>query len=170
MKVFLEEQKFNSPIVIIGLSSAFLVVGISIFNQWKTISNDNFSAKIAALSGIFIVILVIGLFFLMRLKTKIDEIGIHYQFYPFHLNFKTIKWNEISNCYVRKYDPIWEYGGWGLKFTFFKNKNKCVTVKGTIGLQLELNNGTKLLIGTQLEEAIQRTLNTYKNKTKNDEE
>ena len=161
MKVFTEEQKFNSPLIYIGLSMSLIIVGISIFNEWKHITNTKVDSKIAAFSGIFIVILVIGLFTLLKLKTKIDEIGIHYQFYPFHLKFKTIKWNEITKCHVRKYDPIWEYGGWGLKFNFFKNKNKCVTVKGTIGLQLELINGTKLLIGTQLEEPMKRVIETY---------
>ena len=59
MKVFTEEQKFNSPLIYIGLSMSLIIVGISIFNEWKHITNTNVGSKIAAFSGIFIVILVI---------------------------------------------------------------------------------------------------------------
>ena len=77
--------------------------------------------------------------FFMKLKTRIDEYGIHYQFIPFHRSTKTIAWNEINNIYVRDYDPIGEYGGWGLKAGWGKKRGKAINVAGSIGIQLELN-------------------------------
>ena len=100
-----------------------------------------------------------------ELKTKIDEHGIHYQLFPFHSKFKTKKWKEIKNIYVRQYNPIAEYGGWGIRYTLSK-KGIAVNIKGNIGIQLELVNGEKLLIGTQKKDDVELVLHTYENKIK----
>jgi hypothetical protein len=149
MEVYLEEQKFNQPLVIIGLSIAFIVVGISSYNDLEAISQSSLSTKIGSLSGL-IIILFVGLLFLkLKLKTRVDEKGICYQFFPIHVSNKLITWDSISNCYIRKYNAIFEYGGWRIRFNFSKKTGKAYTTKGTIGLQLELKNGKKLLIGTK---------------------
>ena len=162
MKVFIEQQRFNQPLIIIGLSITFIVVGASIFENWNNLTNGSLSSKIAGFSSLIIIILVAAFIFIIKLKTRIDEIGIHYQFYPLNRSYKTIQWNEIKLLEVRTYDAIWEYGGWGMKFTFFKKKNKCYTIKGDKGLQVELKNGQRMLIGTQLKEDLQKTLDQYK--------
>ncbi|AUC23926.1 hypothetical protein BTO15_00635 [Polaribacter sejongensis] len=91
---------------------------------------------------------------------------MHYQFFPLHFKVKTIPWNTISKAYVRKYQPISEFGGWGLRGGFFfnKGKEKAVNVSGDIGIQLILKNGEKLLIGTLLKEEAKRVLETYNSK------
>jgi hypothetical protein len=47
---------------------------------------------------------------------------------------------------VRAYDPLGEYGGWGLKGS---SGNRALNIAGDQGLQLELQNGQRLLLGTQ---------------------
>jgi len=165
MKVFIEEQKFTQPLVIVGLSVAFIVVCFSIFQEWERISSGTIGEKIASLSGLLIVVLVAFLFANLKLKTRIDEKGIYYQYFPFHLSFRFIDWNSISKCYARNYSGISEFGGWGIKFSISKN-SKSFTTKGNIGLQLKLNNGNKILIGTQKKEELQRVLNNYQHKIK----
>ncbi len=164
MKIFIEEQKFNQPFVLIGVSVVFIIVSITTFQNWEVINQESLGSKIGSLSGIIIILLVALLFIFLKLKTRINEMGIHYQFYPFQLKHKTIPWNLISKCTLRKYEAISEYGGWGMKFSFFKKRGKCYTTKGDIGLQLELKNGKKILIGTQLKEELQRTLDNYQHK------
>ena len=164
MKIFIEEQKFNQPFVLIGVSVVFIIVSITTFQNWEVINQESLGSKIGSLSGIIIILLVALLFIFLKLKTRINEMGIHYQFYPFQLKHKTIPWNLISKCALRKYEAISEYGGWGMKFSFFKKRGKCYTTKGDIGLQLELKNGKKILIGTQLKEELQRTLDNYQHK------
>lgn len=164
MRFFNEEQKFTQPLVIVGLSLAFIVVGVSTYSNWSLVSTSSIGEKIGALSGILIILFVAILFLFLKLKTRIDEVGIHYMFYPIHFTYKTIKWNAISKCTIRNYNAISEYGGWGLKFSFFKKKGKSFTTKGNIGLQLELKNGKKILMGTQLKNELQRTIDNYKNK------
>lgn len=161
MKIFKEEQKFNQLFVIVGLTMAIIITSIAAFQGWQEISEKNFIAKLGRISGVIIVLLVGVLFIFLKFKTRVDEIGIHYQFSPFQFSFKTIPWSSISKCYIRKYEAISEYGGWGMKYSFFKKRGKCYTSKGNIGLQLELKNGKKILFGTQLKDALQKTLDTY---------
>jgi len=169
MKVFTEEQKFRQPIVSIGLIVAFIAAIVAIAADWENIDKGNFGEKLGALSGIIIILLVILLFINLKLKTRVDEKGVFYQFAPFHLTLILIPWNEITSSYIRKYNAIFEYGGWGMKFNFFKKKGKSYTTSGNIGLQLELKNGRKILIGTQKENELQRVLNTYKHKLESNE-
>ncbi|TEW77202.1 hypothetical protein E2488_04665 [Gramella jeungdoensis] len=78
-------------------------------------------------------------------------------------------WSNISECYIRNYNPISEFGGWGIKSSFRRDTGKAYTIKGSIGLQLKLKNGKKILIGTQKNEEIKRVIETYKHKyTHND--
>ena len=164
MKVFIEEQKNTQKLIIIGMSIAFVAVVFSIMKDWENILNGSIGEKLEAFIGFFILVLVSFLLISLKLKTRIDEKGIQYQYYPFHFSYKIIKWNEISKCYLRKYDAIAEYGGWGLKLSFGQKRGKSYTTNGNIGLQLKLTNGKKILIGTQKKEEIQRTIDTYKNK------
>ena len=167
MKVFKEEQRFTQTWVIILLVISGLIPVLIIFMSYLKNKEEQ------DLSNIFVTIsitmLVSAVIFLFKLTTRIDQKGIHYQFFPFHLKFRSIKWNEIEKAYVRKYDAITEYGGWGLKGGFFwkKSKGVAINVSGDIGIQLALKNGKKILIGTQLKEQANQVLETYFSKTKN---
>ncbi len=86
--------------------------------------------------------------FSMRLETVVDRSGITYRFFPFHVSAKTITWDNVSKAYIRKYNPIKEYGGWGIRWGAF-GKGDAYNMSGSMGLQLELKNGKKLLFGTQ---------------------
>jgi hypothetical protein len=106
--------------------------------------------------------LIVGLLLLIQLKTTVDEEGVHYQFIPFHFKQKTILWQDIKSAEVRKYAPLKEYGGWGIKG--YSNKNKAYNVKGNLGLQVVLKNGNKILFGTQKDEELKAFLKTKKQK------
>ncbi len=165
MKVFKEEQRFTQLwfLTIMGIS-ILVPIGILINEYNKQDSDLSLSSMLLII--LFLLICIVPIFF-FKLKTRIDEIGIHYQFFPFQLKFKTIKWTEITHAYVRTYDPIGEFGGWGLKGGWSSKKGKAINVSGDIGMQLELTNGKKLLIGTnKKEDAITILKNyTYKLKT-----
>lgn len=74
-----------------------------------------------------------------------------------------------SKAYVRTYDALSEYGGWGLKGGALWNnsKGKAINVSGNIGIQLELKNGKKLLIGTQKKKEAENVLLNYQTKINN---
>ncbi|MBE9601319.1 hypothetical protein [Pedobacter sp. MC2016-24] len=64
----------------------------------------------------------------------------------------------MTKSFVRKYSPLTEYGGWGIRFGLFGQGN-AFNVSGNEGLQLEFNDHTKLLIGTKKPAELTETLN-----------
>lgn len=164
MKIFKEEQRFNQPwLIILILLSVLLSIGIIL----KTyLNNPRSYSNIELILKIGFIILLGALIFLFKLNTRIDEKGIHYQFFPFHWSFIVVKWSEIDSAYVRNYRALYEYGGWGLRSgtLWNKSKGKAINVSGNIGIQLKLKNGKKLLIGTQKQNDAKSVLATYKRK------
>lgn len=109
--------------------------------------------------GVIILAVVILFMFIIRLDTRIDERGIYVKFFPVVPKFKFYPWEEISTAVVRKYSPLMEYGGWGIRFG---RNGKAYNIKGNKGLQLKFKNGSALLIGTQKAEELQKVLNEIK--------
>ena len=89
---------------------------------------------------------VLAISSLSNLVTEVSTEGVSYKMWPFHGKSRVIKWEEIESAEVRKYKPIGEYGGWGVRIG---TKGKAYNVKGNMGLQLVLVSGKRILIGTQ---------------------
>lgn len=100
-------------------------------------------------------LLLLFLFIFLKLETRIGKEGVYVRFFPFQVSYKYFPWEEISRVYVRKYHPLKEYGGWGIRGF---GKNRALNVSGNQGLQLELMDGRKLLIGTCQPEKITKVL------------
>lgn len=112
-------------------------------------ASGSLSAGIFALIfGAFLMGLITFFIFIIKLETQVQREGISVRFFPFHQSFKNYLWQGIQNVYVRRYSPIREYGGWGLRFGL-NNKGDAYNLRGREGLQIEFTNGKKLLIGTQ---------------------
>lgn len=148
MRIFKEEQRFTQMWLIILLIISTIGPIALITNKFI---KSNRMDIVEYLITLLIILSATGLIFIFKLKTRIDRAGIHYQFFPFHFKMKTILWNEIKHAETRTYDALSEYGGWGLKGGSLWNKKKgiAINVKGNIGIQLTLNSGKKILIGTQ---------------------
>ena len=71
MKNFIEEQKFNQPLVIIIHSIAFIGVGITTYNNWPLNSTASFSQKLGAFSGLIFIALIAILFLFMNNEEKV---------------------------------------------------------------------------------------------------
>ncbi|MBU3012209.1 hypothetical protein KO506_12400 [Polaribacter vadi] len=162
MKVFKEEQRFTQLWLIV-LMAVSLIVPVTIIIKEYNQTNSSLSQN-KLIGTIIIIIATALLIFTFKLTTRIDEKGIYYQFFPFHLKLKLITWQDISKAYVRNYSPISDYGGWGLKGGWSSAKGKAINVSGDVGIQLELKTGKKLLIGTQKENEAKSVLATYASK------
>lgn len=160
MKVFKEEQRFTQKWLVVLLVASGLYSITMITNSF--LKNDMTLLEYCIITSVFIG--ASGMIFLFKLKTRIDETGIHYRFIPFHFSTKTILWKDIEKCYTRNYNALIEYGGWGIKSNIFSNKKRGVAynIKGNIGIQLELKNGKKILIGTQLKHQIDKVILSYR--------
>lgn len=116
--------------------------------------------------GIILVLIIALAMFTVRLKTIINEDGVYIRYFPFHLKYKRFLWDEIEEVYIRKYRPMLEFGGWGLRLGIGRlgigRKNIAYNVRGNIGLQLVLKNGKKVLIGTMQADAMQQILSKIK--------
>ena len=164
MRVFKEEQRFTQLwLILLIVVSMIVPLGIIIATYIK--EPESFS-PLEFIIIIGILLLASGIIFVFKLSSRIDEQGFHYKFFPFHLKYRIIKWQEINSAYVRTYDAITEYGGWGLKGGALWNKSKgiAINVSGDIGIQLELKNGKNILIGTNKQQEAEAVLETYKEK------
>ncbi len=97
------------------------------------------------LTGIF-PLLVIILFRFMILETVVKDTGVYYRFKPFQRKPREIKQEDIAAFEVKKYRPLKDFGGWGIRYGL---KGKAYNVSGDQGLFFKLNNGKKFMLGTQ---------------------
>jgi hypothetical protein len=91
----------------------------------------------------------------LKLRTRIDDYGVHWKMTPFHWKEKTISWEDMDSIHVRTYAPIAEYGGWGIRIG---RAGTAYNVKGNQGIQIVKKNGKRILIGTQQAEEVARVL------------
>ncbi|MCB7480915.1 hypothetical protein [Christiangramia sediminis] len=156
MRVFKEEQAFRQWWILLILGITLIGTSFPLFRSY-----ENSDLSISGFIGFGLVLLVLILFLTLRLHTKIDSNGIKTSFEPLTFFRKEYKWNEISKCYVRKYAPIREYGGWGIRGS---GKSKAYNVSGNMGIQIITKDQKKFLIGTNKPEEAKRVLERYQDK------
>ena len=160
MTPFSETQRFSQWWILL----IFLIVnGFFLYGIFRQVIGgqplgDNPMSNTGLIVATGISLLLTYLFFGIRLETKIKNDGIHVRLFPFHRKFKHYPWSDVKKSFVRQYSPLSEYGGWGLR-TGLAGKGTAYNVSGNRGLQLEFNNGKKLLIGTRKPEEITEALN-----------
>lgn len=107
--------------------------------------------------GIVVEIAVAALMYVMKLSVLLDTEYLHIRFFP--LVTRTIPLDQIVRWEARTYRPILEYGGWGIRCGW---KGMAYNVSGNQGMQLELSNGKRILIGSQRAEELARAIGTAK--------
>ena len=141
--LFEEKQKFTQWWLWVILLS-FPIISVGPFD-------DNEINLYYVLIGLAIPLL----FYLFELRIKVNEKGFHYQFFPFHLKFYTIKMDEIESFKAMVYSPLKEYGGWGIKYGF---KGKAYNVSGNKGVKVFLKNGNNIMFGSQKYKELEKAL------------
>ncbi len=104
-------------------------------------------------SGSIILFIVAATFFIWNLETTINSQSISVKIKPFVS--KVIPLDEVKEWKVRRYGPIAEFGGWGVRFS---GTGTAYNVRGNIGLDLLISEDRQLLIGTQKGEEIKKIL------------
>ena len=165
---FHEEQQFRQPWLWILL--LLLTVGMSalfIYGIYKQIylgqawGDRPMSDHALILSAVFTVAVCGGtclLFYTLKLITVVDRAGIELRFFP--LTRKHIRFDAIRSCKAVRYQPIKEYGGWGIRFS---RKGRAYNVSGDSGVQLELSTGKSFLIGSQKADQLADAINAHLN-------
>ena len=114
-------------------------------------------------SGINFNYVIIGVliplcFYFLELRTVLDKNGFAYQFFPIHLKYYKINFDEIESIESVIYRPIGDFGGWGIRFGF---KAKAYTTKGNKGVMINLKTGRKVLFGSQKSKELEKVFNYY---------
>ena len=152
---FIEIQQFRQgwllALVLVPCISALTYLGFTVFRNWP-MSGTNM-----LIYGVSILALVLIPMFMLSIKmvTEVKNDAIHIRFFPFKK--EAIPFSEIAKCDAIQYSPIKEYGGWGIRYG---TKGMAYNVSGDHGVQLELTNGKRLLIGSQQSEELAKTIHT----------
>lgn len=158
MRVFEERQRFNQW----WLYAIFLVILVAIFTgifrDTDGFSNfDNPVLVLVLLAGVIPMALILY----MQLETRIDGEGIKVMFVPFGFSKRFFSWKEMEKCYVRKYNPLVEYGGWGMKGI---GNKKAYNVAGNLGIQIVTRENKTFLVGTRNPDAARAVIKNYEHK------
>ena len=159
--IYREIQQFRQTLLWIGLLPSSLLVAIlfsyGMFQQlvlgvpWGDRPMPDTGLAIFGPLMLLIAIGVPFLLYITKLITVVDREGIYIRYFPFLQ--KTISFKNLNNYRVRTYDAI----SWGIQW----NKNGwAYTVSGDRGVELELTNGRRLLIGSQQPEMLVQAIET----------
>ncbi len=133
--MFNEKSSILGPLFI-GIAPGFIFILFSFYNSLQSTDKKDLILYICLVGFITLTFIFI---MLMRLTVIIDENGIQYKYFPFHFKFKEIKWENINDCQIVKYDAYSEFLGWG-----FRKKSKKYgigyTTKGDFGIWIKMDN------------------------------
>jgi hypothetical protein len=98
----------------------------------------------------WLVLLIIGvglplLFLRLRLIVDVTAEQVVIRFSP--LSRRVIPIADIEAANARTYDPIKEYGGWGIKG--WSRRSMAYNMSGNRGVELTLRDGRRVMLGSQ---------------------
>jgi hypothetical protein len=81
----------------------------------------------------------------MRLVVEVRADHVYIRYFP--ILRRRIALADIERADARRFNPIIEYGGWGVKGWMMGRIS--YSVSGTWGVELELNDGRRVMIGSR---------------------
>jgi hypothetical protein len=151
---FQEVQKFTQKWVLFLIYSPWVLCFFASLIALLEKKAGLFTAILPFVAISFIVLLFRGL----KLQTRVTGDCIYYRFFPVQRRFRAIKKSDIEKLEVKTYDPLNEYGGWGIRY----GKNGwAYSVKGNKGIYISLDFETHILIGTSKPEEVESFLKEH---------
>ena len=120
------------------------VTGIAGGTMIYQLINDTQTSLGELILPVGVLVFVNGLFFSMRLTTRLDASSLTFTYFPF-LRKKVYPFSELVSMELIAYNGLLEYGGWGIKWN-----GDCwsYTTGGTHGILVKTKD-KKFLLGTQ---------------------
>jgi len=152
---FHEEQRPWPGFVVIVIVCCSPVVAIFVYGMVEQLAchrplGDNpMSDGVLAILGPAVIILTLAALIAVCMARLIIEVrpdGLYVRFVPLHLRPKRIALNEVTTVKAIVYQPILQYGGWGIRWT---TQGKAYNARGSRGVRLDYANGRHLLLGSQ---------------------
>ncbi len=152
LPAFHEEQRFRQLWIWI------LILAIAALQWWGWIQQILLDQPFGDNPGpdwmvwLFWALFGIGLpvFFLyLRLVVEVNDEGVWLRYIP--LTKRLIRFGDIERCEAVDYQPMRQYGGWGIRGL---GSNRAYNVSGSQGVRLHLRNGAVVVIGSQRAQAL----------------
>ena len=135
--------------ILIPLLSVVVLVDVLINNSSK------FTQDPEAQWTILIPILAFLLLYFIQLEWKFTESDFRYRFFPFIIKERIIPYSNIQTISVMKINPLFEFGGWGLR----RGKlGKAYTTDGNLIIHMELKSGQKLNFTVKNKSEVERVI------------
>jgi uncharacterized protein DUF6141 len=156
--LFQEVQSFNKKQLQLYLKIAIGLFLIALATNMIT-NKGTVSLLTTILCWGLIISMVAAFFTTSKMVTQIRTDGIYVSFSPFHPWFDKYSWDNIEEVYLREYDALSEYLGWGIKIG---PSGRGYIVSGNVGIQLSLIDQSKILIGTEQADEVKEILSSLK--------
>jgi hypothetical protein len=134
--IFKETQRFNQLWIWMLLAFSAGIVFFAVFNPNESGPGD-----------LWIPIGIIGLLFVLfislTLTTRIDSDSLSFSYFPF-VSKRKYFFKDIESMELKKYNSLWEYGGWGLRYNF---DSWAYNTGGRFGIVVKTKD-KKFLLGT----------------------
>ena len=159
--LFREEQKPRQWWV------QLLVIAYSVFITYEIFKNIVYSIPIFVM-GVYVPpsvavavwfllgVLVPVLYYRSKLLTEVRQDGLYIRYVPFHNDFALISFEDIESIEEIEYDPIKDYGGWGIRYGA---KGNALNAYGNKGVLLNYKEKRSMLIGSQKSKELADVLN-----------
>ncbi len=159
-----EVQRFTQPLLWLFILATLLFVlvtfGWALYQQlvlgqpWGNRPMSDTALILSSCGAIGISAAIVLLFVVLRLEVEVRDDGVYVAFRP--ISRRVFSFAEIRQCTARKYQPLRNYGGWGLRSNFRSN---AYTVRGDEGVWLEFHDQKPILVGSQRAEELADVVN-----------
>ncbi|MCL5734573.1 MAG: DUF6141 family protein [Actinobacteria bacterium] len=148
--VFREVQRFRQWFFWIPIAA---VTGVVWWQFWEQVVRQHPQGQHPIPNwAAWLLAIVFGLGFpafaaVVRLITTVTSRELSIRLAPFKT--RRIPLDSIATAMARQYSPMGEFGGWGIRVS---RNGKAYNAYGDMGVQLELKDGSRVLVGSQLSE------------------
>ncbi|MHA6249654.1 hypothetical protein ACXYMU_17055 [Pontibacter sp. CAU 1760] len=146
---FKEQQRFRQPWLWVVLLSVAGMLWAGFISQ--VLLGQAFGDKPVADVQLTIIFALVGIglpwfFYRMSLTTVVVPGEVRVRFWPFHRKPVRVPLHTVREYEPVTYNPIGEYGGWGIRWGLH---SKAYNVSGNKGVKLHFYNKKPLLIGSR---------------------
>ncbi|SFG86400.1 DUF6141 family protein [Pontibacter chinhatensis] len=160
--LYREQQHFRQFwlwVVVLGVASIFWVGFV-----YQVLLGGQYGNRPVSDVQLSILFVLVGLglpyfFYRMSLTTEVRPGVVQVRFWPFHVKPREIPLHLVRDYEQVVYNPIGDYGGWGIRWGF---KGKAYNMSGNEGVKLYFYNRKPLLIGSQRADELFRALTEAK--------
>ncbi len=150
--LFIESQQFRQPwlwgLLLLGL----IIVSGGAFAAVKQQAAPAWSKALLGVAAL-LVLAVIAMIYVSELKTEVKPDGLYVRFFPLHRSAVRIAPEEIKAAEAVEYNPMRDYGGWGIRRS---SAGKAYNIGGNRGVKLTFRDPKRepLLIGSNQAEQL----------------